>query len=99
MLTSVLIIIFLFAVNIYLLTSFLNIKKQLETCELEKDFYYNTVVTQSCIIEKLETNRIDKEVLDAIKFAMKSAHPDNIGGSPEKFIKYRDLYNKLKENN
>lgn len=39
----------------------------------------------------------DKEILDAVKFAMKSAHPDNIGGSQEKFIKYRNLYNKLKE--
>lgn len=35
------------------------------------------------------------EVLEAVKFAMQKAHPDN-GGDTVRFIKYRNLYEKMK---
>lgn len=35
------------------------------------------------------------DVKEAVKYAMKKAHPDN-GGSTEDFNKFRELYNKLK---
>lgn len=35
------------------------------------------------------------EVKEAVKYAMKSAHPDN-GGDAKDFIKFRELYNKIK---
>lgn len=45
--------------------------------------------------EKYDIN-YNKDVLDAIKVAMKASHPDN-GRRSEDFIKYRDLYNKMKK--
>lgn len=35
------------------------------------------------------------EVKEAVKYAMKSAHPDNGGGAKD-FMKFRELYNKIK---
>lgn len=35
------------------------------------------------------------EVKEAVKYAMKSAHPDN-GGDVKDFMKFRELYNKIK---
>lgn len=35
------------------------------------------------------------EIQDAVKYAMKSAHPDN-GGDAKDFMKFRELYNKIK---
>lgn len=35
------------------------------------------------------------EVKEAVKYAMKSAHPDN-GGEAKDFMKFRELYNKIK---
>lgn len=35
------------------------------------------------------------EVKEAVKYAMKSAHPDN-GGDSKNFMKFRELYNKIK---
>lgn len=35
------------------------------------------------------------EVKEAVKYAMKSAHPDN-GGDAKDFMKFRGLYNKIK---
>ena len=37
----------------------------------------------------------DKEMIDAVKFAMKAAHQDN-GGKQEDFIKFNNLYNKIR---
>lgn len=39
---------------------------------------------------------IKKELLEAAKYAMVHAHPDN-GGNQEDFIKFRDIYQKAKE--
>lgn len=37
----------------------------------------------------------NRDVLDAVKYAMTKAHPDN-GGKQEDFIKFRQVYEKLK---
>ena len=37
----------------------------------------------------------NRDVLDAVKYAMTRAHPDN-GGKQEDFIKFRQVYEKLK---
>lgn len=39
---------------------------------------------------------VKKELLEAAKYAMVHAHPDN-GGNQEDFIKFRDIYQKAKE--
>jgi regulator of replication initiation timing len=39
----------------------------------------------------------NEEVIDAVRYAMKAAHPDNPNGNIEDFIKYRELYNKICE--
>lgn len=35
------------------------------------------------------------DVKDAVKYAMKKSHPDN-GGDAKDFMKFRELYNKIK---
>lgn len=42
-------------------------------------------------------NQASPEVIEAVKFAMMQAHPDNPNGDHDKFIKYRKLYEQLKE--
>lgn len=37
----------------------------------------------------------NKDIVDAVKYAMKAAHPDN-GGKQEDFIKFNSLYNKIR---
>lgn len=37
----------------------------------------------------------DKDMVEAVKYAMKKAHPDN-GGKQEDFIKFNNLYNKIR---
>ncbi len=39
---------------------------------------------------------IPKDTLDAVKYAMNKAHPDN-GGDAEKFIKYKKCYDELRK--
>ena len=45
---------------------------------------------------KLKYNKNDNDLLDAVKFAMAKAHPDNPDGSKDRFIKYRKIYEQLK---
>ena len=45
---------------------------------------------------RASANNFDREELkEAVKYAMKSAHPDN-GGDAKDFMKFRELYNKIK---
>ena len=37
-----------------------------------------------------------EELVDAVKFAMTQAHPDNPNGNKDRFIRYRRLYEHLK---
>ena len=45
--------------------------------------------------KKWESKQMSPEVKEAVKYAMKSAHPDN-GGDAKDFMKFRELYNKIK---
>lgn len=42
-----------------------------------------------------KTTYTNKEMVEAVKYAMKAAHPDN-GGKQEDFIKFNALYNKMR---
>lgn len=44
---------------------------------------------------KAASHKYDSNVKEAVKYAMKKAHPDN-GGNNEEFNKFRELYNKIK---
>lgn len=44
---------------------------------------------------KTQENQNTQEIKEAVKYAMKSAHPDN-GGDAKDFMKFRELYNKIK---
>lgn len=44
---------------------------------------------------KAASHKYDSDVKEAVKYAMKKAHPDN-GGNNEEFNKFRELYNKIK---
>ncbi len=45
--------------------------------------------------KKWKSKQMSPEVKEAVKYAMKSAHPDN-GGDVKDFMKFRELYNKIK---
>lgn len=42
------------------------------------------------------SNSDQKDIAEAVKFAMLQAHPDNPNGSHERFIKYKELYDRIK---
>ena len=42
-----------------------------------------------------KSGKVSPEMAEAIRFAMTKAHPDNPGGSHERFIKYKELYDSL----
>lgn len=48
----------------------------------------NKILESEEIIDK-------KELKEIIKFAMLQAHPDNPKGNKDKFIRYKELYDKL----
>ena len=45
--------------------------------------------------KKWKSKQMSPEVKEVVKYAMKSAHPDN-GGDVKDFMKFRELYNKIK---
>jgi predicted nuclease with TOPRIM domain len=46
-------------------------------------------------VAHVQRHKGSPEVKEAVKYAMKSAHPDN-GGDAKDFMKFRELYNKIK---
>lgn len=42
------------------------------------------------------SNPNQKDIAEAVRFAMLQAHPDNPNGSHERFIKYKELYDRIK---
>lgn len=38
----------------------------------------------------------DKDVVEAVRFAMLQSHPDQPNGNHDKFIKYKNLYEQMK---
>lgn len=78
--------------------------KKVEKLKLENSFLkiYNNQLQAKyydlCIkdINRTTTTVISQDMKDAVRLAMKCSHPDN-GGNERDFIKYRNLYNQLKE--
>lgn len=52
-------------------------------------------VTYAQQSRKTSLSKESPEIKEAVKYAMKSAHPDN-GGDAKDFMKFRELYNKIK---
>lgn len=80
-----------------------SLKQELRAKESEINLMHLHIVKLNACIAKLykiktqaRSNRISPVVLEAVKYAMVKNHPDN-GGSVEKFMLYRDCYEKLKE--
>lgn len=57
--------------------------------------YWNLSDKKDELKRQLNTSQNSQEVKEAVKYAMKSAHPDN-GGDAKDFMKFRELYNKIK---
>jgi regulator of replication initiation timing len=66
-----------------------NANLKMENMRLKDHFVLNRIYKQ--------TNKpvADKDMVEAVKYAMKKAHPDN-GGKQEDFIKFNNLYNKIR---
>lgn len=72
--------------------------------EIYRQGYYNLLSEYNKVVSMLEfykrnSNNVisDKEVKEAVKFAMKFSHPDKGNcKTNDEFIKFRELYNKLK---
>lgn len=61
--------------------------------QLKNDlYYYQSQYKRSQRIRENAVN--DKDIISAVRIAMKASHPDN-GGTAEDFIKYRNLYNHI----
>lgn len=58
---------------------------------------YHQIESALEVYKRTNSNNInvDKDLKEAVKFAMIQSHPDK-GGDSEKFVKFRELYNKLK---
>jgi competence protein ComGC len=50
---------------------------------------------QHIIFKNIYSDTPNEEVIEAVKYAMKAAHPDSPNGNTSDFIKYRELYNKI----
>lgn len=73
------------------------LKNRIRNLEYENSILknYKSLIKSSykTIIQK--QGKYDNDVKEAVKYAMKKAHPDN-GGNREEFDKFRELYNKMK---
>ena len=75
------------------------IKTQKRIHELESEnFMLLFKINQYTIIRRRFNTRPEnsEELVDAVKFAMTQAHPDNPNGDKDRFIRYRRLYEHLK---
>lgn len=57
-------------------------------------FYYENKYYKVCSKNKRSKITTNEDVIEAVKYAMKKAHPDN-GGTSEEFRKFRQLYTEL----
>lgn len=70
------------------------LRSQIKICLYElNNLHMKDYIYKKTNIYKYEAN--NPKVLEAVKYAMKKAHPDN-GGSAEDFKKFRDLYNSMR---
>lgn len=82
------------AINIWLA---IWIKTEKETDEIIRESYKRRIKYWIEMNRKTMTAAsVPKELIEAAKYAMIRAHPDN-GGKQEEFIKYRDIYQRAKE--
>lgn len=58
--------------------------RHLLNCQTHHDNYHSK-----------SNSKVSSEIIDAVKFAMIKAHPDNPGGSSERFIKYKKIYDEI----
>lgn len=64
---------------------------------IEKNFWYKTMLHDFAVFSN-EKDIYDDSVKEAVRYAMLKSHPDN-GGRKEDFIKFRELYKKMEEEN
>lgn len=64
----------------------------LEKTILDRDRQINRLRRQ--ILTSPQAASPQQEIVEAVKFAMKAAHPDN-GGTATDFIRFRKLYNEM----
>lgn len=76
-------------------------RKQIERSYNRWETYYtNHIQILECKIDELmkqttsKTSKVSKDTIQAIKYAMKHAHPDN-GGNAEDFIRFQKCYEEL----
>lgn len=86
-----------------------NVEREAARLRSGYNFYYDNYARLSKQLEQLkeQMNRQNdtynfcnsqvnsQEVIEAVKYAMKKSHPDNVGNA-EDFKKYRELYNRIK---
>lgn len=74
-----------------------NHKLQIRVSVLRDDLaaFRKENVTYAQQSRKTSLSKESPEIKEAVKYAMKSAHPDN-GGDAKDFMKFRELYNKIK---
>lgn len=53
----------------------------------------NAYISKQIINERSNVN-VTNDMVEAVKYAMKKAHPDN-GGNQELFIKFRKVYEEM----
>ncbi len=80
-------IFFIIIIVIYVVLFY--VSKCLEVEQLKKENQTLQAISES----KLHKN-IPKNTIDAVKYAMKHAHPDN-GGSAEDFMRFKRCYEEL----
>lgn len=73
-----------------------NLQSQLDRVSKECDRWKGLAASQSKVFSTMNKNSygVSNEIIDAVKFAMKHAHPDN-GGNSEDFIKFKHCYDEL----
>lgn len=82
----------------------LNLEKKKRELKYELYKQHNDFIMLRAILQDYEIYhdkmtdqiKVSKDIVDAVKVAMKASHPDN-NGKAEDFIKYKSLYEQLKE--
>ena len=73
-----------------------NLRLNLEILSLRRENTdLRTALLKAKINQPTKTPVKDDDIVYAVKYAMKKAHPDN-GGEQEDFIKFNNLYNKIR---
>lgn len=73
------------------------IREEKEMSKMVSECYIRNIAywRKMCMKREMKVSS-QKDLMEAAKYAMTRAHPDN-GGKKEDFIKYRDIYQRVKE--